>query len=674
DTATGRLTDSWRLPRGYSVCNFSPDGRLALLNDGKVFRLWDLTARKELRQLQGKGESGRVEARFSPDGRFVVTHSDDFRVSEGLVRAWNVATGQELWHESIITGLWDRGLALIGFLPDGKALVVRDKANGRVGLRDCATGRERRSFATMPSKDARMQGLSPDGKTLFIGTAGTAVRAWDVAGGKELPPLGGHKTQAHSFAVSRDSKIVLTGGGNPFVLVWDWPSGKLRRKIDLDTRSGALPIAVSADGKRAEIIVGAERTVRSFDLATGKELPGPAEAHRGAICGLAIAPDGRAVTVAQDDTVRVWDPRSGRQLHEYPTGRPVGGPQLALSADGRLVATSDYNYGTVWLQDRDTGRLVRTIDTGGQGATTIAFAPEGRLLAACGHREGLGAGQHFLGLWDADTGREVRRLEMRGGAPALSPDGRLVAALAFKDQVRLWEVATGKPYFAFTSPDAASRLAFSPDGKTLACAGRIALWEVASGKLRLGMEKLPDGTECLAFSPVGKLLASGGRDGKVRLWDLATGKQIRILAGHRGGVSAVAFSPDGRALVSASWDTTGLVWDVADLAARPPPRERLSPHDLSSLWTDLAGADAPRAYRAVWSLAAAPEQIVPLLEERLAPAAPADPRRLGRLVADLDSDEFAVREKAGDELERLGGLAGPALRQALHGQPSLEVR
>jgi hypothetical protein len=84
--------------------------------------------------------------------------------------------------------------------------------------------------------------------------------------------------------------------------------------------------------------------------------------------------------------------------------------------------------------------------------------------------------------------------------------------------------------------------------------------------------------------------------------------------------------------------------------------------------------DAQRAFRAESTLIAVPEQAVSLLRESLRPIARPDPKRLGRLVADLDSSDFTVREKAESELDSLGELAEPALRKVLEGQPSLEVR
>jgi hypothetical protein len=65
---------------------------------------------------------------------------------------------------------------------------------------------------------------------------------------------------------------------------------------------------------------------------------------------------------------------------------------------------------------------------------------------------------------------------------------------------------------------------------------------------------------------------------------------------------------------------------------------------------------------------------VPFLKPLLRPAPRGDEKRLARLIADLDADEFAVREKAAAELEELGETAVPALRKALTGSPSAELR
>jgi hypothetical protein len=94
---------------------------------------------------------------------------------------------------------------------------------------------------------------------------------------------------------------------------------------------------------------------------------------------------------------------------------------------------------------------------------------------------------------------------------------------------------------------------------------------------------------------------------------------------------------------------------------------------LNQFWSDLAGADAAKAYRAMVSLAAHPAQAVPLLKARMRPAPPPAPERVARLIADLDHDEFAVRDGAFRELQDLEQTIEPALHKALEGHPSLET-
>jgi hypothetical protein len=153
---------------------------------------------------------------------------------------------------------------------------------------------------------------------------------------------------------------------------------------------------------------------------------------------------------------------------------------------------------------------------------------------------------------------------------------------------------------------------------------------------------------------------------------LTRAKELRRFKGFDAEVTRLGFSPDGRRLLSGLADSTLLVWDVGPRGAAPAGR--LGAEGLSKAWNDLAGTDVSRAFRARWVLATAPEEAVPLLKENLRPAQAADAQRLRRLLTGLESEQFAVREKAQAGLEELGDLAEPALRQKLADQPTLEVR
>jgi hypothetical protein len=116
------------------------------------------------------------------------------------------------------------------------------------------------------------------------------------------------------------------------------------------------------------------------------------------------------------------------------------------------------------------------------------------------------------------------------------------------------------------------------------------------------------------------------------------------------------------------WDVTGICPD-GQWTARS-----VKPSELERLWTDLGNEDGVRSYRAVWRLAAADPSVVAFLAQRLRPVPRVEGERLTRLIAELDSDRFETRDRAAEELQRLGERAEPALRQALAGRSSLEVR
>jgi hypothetical protein len=157
--------------------------------------------------------------------------------------------------------------------------------------------------------------------------------------------------------------------------------------------------------------------------------------------------------------------------------------------------------------------------------------------------------------------------------------------------------------------------------------------------------------------------------------DVATGRERHRLEGHRHHVVSLAFSADGKRLLSGSQDTTALVWDVSRLAKEEPHAGGpLSSEKLEALWAALGSGDAAKAYQAEAPLTTAPKDTVAFLKGRLQATPEPSPEGVPALIADLDADDFAVREKAAGELEKLGPAARPALQKSLKGQPPLELR
>jgi predicted NACHT family NTPase len=242
------------------------------------------------------------------------------------------------------------------------------------------------------------------------------------------------------------------------------------------------------------------------------------------------------------------------------TGHTDWVTSVAFSPDGRLLASGSFDK-TIELWEVATGSEVDTLGPTGY-VVSVAFSPDGRLLAS-------GSSDKTIRLWEVATGSEVRTLTGHTDwvySVAFSPDGRLLASGSGDRTIKLWEVTSGSLVRTLTGhTGGVTSVAFSPDGRLLASGSgdrTIKLWEVTSGSLVRTLTGHTGGVTSVAFSPDGRLLASGSLDATIKLWEVASGREVRTLSGHTGGVTSVAFSPDGRLLASGSGDRTIKLWEV----------------------------------------------------------------------------------------------------------------
>jgi RNA polymerase sigma factor (sigma-70 family) len=687
----------WQLPEGKEIrclqgmylgfgtaAALAPDGKTVATGGADLIYLWDTATGAQKKRLRFSVH----RLAFSPDGKILTAGG-----LQGPICLWDAATGKELCRLSGHKGQVNS----LAFSADGKRLLSGgwDK---RVRLWDVVAGTEIRSFdvttgvqGRSPWGDAVLSvDLSADGQRAVAGCQDHFARLWDTTTGKEIQRLKtaeeGH--WVNSVSLSPDAKVLATLDTNGPLRLWDVKTGK-----ELKQLSGAYTFGLvrfSPDGKYL-LGGGYDKTIRIWDVATGRE----AQAfggHQGAVAALVYSPDGKwLATGGEDRTIRLWDTRTHQEIHRWPTLSDGGVGALAFSPDGKILASGE-GLTTIRLWDIASGKEIRRLTGHRNGVICLVFAPDGKTLAS-----GTGGGE--IKLWDPNTGQARITIDRNESywkfSLAFSPNGKVLASGSGHGPgnqntgaIRLWDVASGKELPALQDRDVfVTSLAFSPDGQTLAVGLKdywIRLWNLTTGKpfrqwqAEGNFRGSPD--FALAFSPDGKTLATETQvllgdkyfsiGPVVRTWEVATGKKRLEFRGHRGQIKTFAFAPDGRSLSTGSEDTTVLIWDLTGDSRAGVLTDR----ELTALWTDLESDDAAKAFRAMSRLSRTPAQSVPFIKERLKPIRAPNAARIGRHLRDLESEQFAVREKATEALHQLGESAEPDLRRAIADKPTAELR
>ncbi len=703
DRATGRELQALRHFGLVRSLVWAPDGKtLYAASDGDGVRVWDVATGKELRRL-GDRKGMVTTLALTTDGKTLA-----YAVGESTVVVRDVSADKERWRFKA----GERAYHL-AFAPDGQTLAVGGDLK-KIHRLEVATGKE------LPALEGHNGGtypvvFSPDGKVIASGGsyASGEICLWDAATGGELrrwlPDIHG---AVYVLVFAPDGKTLFSGHGsgpNTF-RQWDVATGRELRAFPTAPRSLMDSIAIVPDGKLLASGGCGGRGVYLWDVATGKEVS-PFARHHGEVTAVAFTPDGKfVVTGSADHTLGLWEADTGRLADRF---RGHRGPvtAVAVAPDGKRVASAAHDEKVVRLWCRATGELLRELAGEHAPFTCLAFAPDGTVLATGEGMDALISGAAApdapVRLWDASTGKAIRQLRGKGGrvsALAFSPDGQTLATTGIDDKVvHLWDPHTGSERARLEHKTAAgaskwlfegtSALAFAPDGRTLVAVSyyenksnigpadppierdvrAVSLWEVATGELRQQFTLAVNRVKSVAFAD-DRSLVLGCKDGTLRCLDLATGEWQTPVRGHRDAVAALALSPDGRTVASGSGDTTTLLWRTAALTGTHAQKKRdRTEREREALRNDLVGGDAGLAYRAGWELTETPEA-VRLLEKLVRPVPDVDRARLKSLIADLDSNDFAVREKAMAELQTCRELADPVLRDALRANPSAEVR
>lgn len=520
------------LPIGHtdwvSSAQFSPDGKwiVTASNDGTA-KIWDAQTGKFLQDLKGHAGSVR-SAQFSPDGKRIVTASWD-----STAKIWDAQNGKLLQDLKGHTG----SVKSAQFSSDGKWVVSASNDCSAI-LWEASTGNILHDLKGHSSHVSSAQ-FSSDGKLIVTASEDQTAKIWESSTGKLLYDLHGHESSVIDARFSQDGKRIISSSFYN-TRIWDASTGTLINNINGILVGGS--IQVSPDGKW--FVVAASSTTK-YDLSSGRLLL----EFKGKTIDMEEACftfDGKGVIQYSFmlSKPKIWNIISGEPILDL---NNVSWFRSAQLSDGKMIAIVKFGQPTMILELPSKKRLYNL-----QIHSDVQFSPDGKWIVSISEDDSLK-------IWEAETGRLLHNLlahEADISSVQFSPNGKWILTASYDKTAKVWDVNTGKLIHILSGhTNYLSSAQFSLDNSRIITTSMNRYHQIMTDKLFANF----DSTKTLIDNnEINKIKKHSG----IKIWNSFSGECLFDLLGHTDYVNSAQFSPDGKWIVTASYDNTSKIWDA----------------------------------------------------------------------------------------------------------------
>ncbi len=386
---------------------FSANGELlvaGLNSQSEIAKLWNAETGVENFTLprEARGGSWRVAVALSPDNTVLVTGFSSGKSADSF-KLWDAAKGKRL---SDVEG--HRGFVnALAFLPGLGGVVAVGHMDGSIEVWNV---NESRRLCLIRGHKSDVMALAFDTSGRRLATAGRdqTIKLWEVVErGKflrELETRSGHTDVVAAVAFSPDGREVATGSWDGTAKLWS-SAGRQGWTPVKGTHDTLNPRSVdfNRDG-RLLAVADQSGAIRIWDHAANKEGPTLEGARR----SLALSPDGKCVaTYCADGTVKVWNLSDGQVslTVEHLEGKPSA---LLYSRDGAelAIASTQKLKNVVSFRNTTTGNESRAIQGTGLWRA-LALSPDGKILATADYATST------VQFWNTDNGERLKSFRPR---------------------------------------------------------------------------------------------------------------------------------------------------------------------------------------------------------------------------------------------------------------------